>query len=147
VSVDGWGAVVALVVGALAYLGVVQGIRASQQQSAVSDGRQRWWTALTWVWDNRTALERTSVVAALDALRESAETSTQALMLHTVAVTILRPAEHRPSRPAAQPDLLPHGGPDLPPHGGPDEQLEPADVALLLERIGAAAATLETRGL
>jgi hypothetical protein len=81
----------------------------------------------------------TSVVAALDALRESAETSTQALMLRTVAVTILRPAGQRPSRPAAEPDLLPHGG--------PDEQLEPADVAMLLERIGAAAAALETKGL
>ena len=63
-SVDGWCVAAALLVGGLAHLGVVQGTRSGRQQSAVSDAPQRWWTAVTRVWDNRAVLERIGTMAA-----------------------------------------------------------------------------------
>ena len=97
-TAEGWGVVAALVVGGLAYLGVVQGIKASRVDSSEADARERWWAALMWLWDNRDEMSRASMIEALDALRESAQTETQTVMLRSVASNALRstgPAKER----------------------------------------------------
>ena len=91
-TAEAWGVIAALVVGGLAYLGVVQGIKATRVDSSEADARERWWAALMWVWDNRDQMSRPSMIEALDALRESAQTETQTVMLRTVATNALRSA-------------------------------------------------------
>lgn len=102
VTSAGFGAVTALGAAWVAYLGLGKRIRAERElavakadedrESALEgDRRKRWWTVLTWLWDNRDTLGEDTMMQGLVALKTGELTVEQATMLQVVtAAAVLK---------------------------------------------------------
>ncbi|MEO7131675.1 MAG: hypothetical protein ABIZ07_09910 [Dermatophilaceae bacterium] len=91
----GFGALAAVLAAFLAYWGIgrqLRGERALAQEKASNDRatalegdrRRRWWTVLTWLWENRDDLGEVELMKGLIALKSTGLTAEQATMLQVV---------------------------------------------------------------